>query len=335
MDEREGERHSITVQQLFEFNKKRLRMKLAAGAEGLQREISNARVQKTGLALANFVECCSRERVQILGRTEMRYLEQLEENERERMLEKLFGCELACFLIAAGGTTPDYLRRAADASGTPLFTTELDSVSAIDMITHFLDLQLAPRATIHGNLLDIFGLGVLLIGESGVGKSECAIELVARGHRLVADDVMEISLVENEVLLGSCPEKVRYLMELRGIGVIDIKALFGVGSVRESKKIELVIKLEHWRQGIEYSRLGIREKTYAFLGIELPYVIMPVAPGRNLSILVEVAARNQLMKLKGVNVARRVTRRLDRELQRPAPSPSLKEGSKGGVGLFE
>jgi HPr kinase/phosphorylase len=326
---------SITVRQFYEFGAKRFKLKLEAGAEGLRRPITNARVQKTGLALANFVECTTEDRVQLLGRTEMSFLEQLEPGPRMKMLHNLFSCRPACFIITAGIPAPDYLKEVAESHQTPLFSSFQESIHAIDLITHFLDVQLAPRMSIHGNLLDIFGLGVLLIGDSGVGKSECALELIARGHRLVADDNVEIKLVENEVLLGTCPEEIRYLMELRGIGLIDVKDLFGVGSVRESKKIELAIGLEHWRDGVEYPRLGMEEMHQSFLGINLPYVIMPVAPGRNLAILVEVAARNQLLMLKGVNVARRVTRRLDRKLRKSRKAQDSSSIIGEGAGLFE
>ncbi len=335
MSEEEVSAGSITVRHFYEFGAHRLKMKLEAGADGLRRPITNARVQKTGLALANFVECTTRDRVQLMGRTEMTYLETLKPGPRMKMLDNLFSCEPACFVLTAGMAVPDYLREVADRRRTPLFTSPHESIDAIDLITHFLDVQLAPRMSIHGNLLDIFGLGVLLIGESGVGKSECALELIARGHRLVADDNVEIKLVENEVLLGSCPEEIRYLMELRGIGLIDVKDLFGVGSVRDSKKIELVIRLEHWRDGIEYPRLGVEDQYHSFIGINIPYVIMPVAPGRNLAILVEVAARNQLLKIKGVNVAKRVTRRLDRKLRRSKEAKDFKTTIGEGAGLFE
>ena len=331
----EQEPRTISVQQFYEFGARRLGMKLAAGSDGLRRVISNGRVQKTGLALANFVEVTTQERVQLLGRTEMQYLEQLKPKPRAEMLENLFECQPACFLISNGAAAPDYLCEVADRFQTPLFTSPVESADVIDLITHFLDIQLAPRTSVHGDLLDIFGLGVLLQGGSGVGKSECALDLVARGHRLVADDVVEIKLVENEVLLGSCPEEIRYLMELRGIGLIDVKELFGVGAVRESKKIELAIGLELWRDGEQYSRTGLERKHCSFFGIKIPYVIMPVAPGRNLSILVEVAARNQLLKLKGVDVAQRVTRRHSRRLKRSSEKKLLRTMIKDGAGLFE
>jgi HPr kinase/phosphorylase len=327
--------NSITVREFYTYGRKNWQLKLLAGGEGLNKVITSARVQKTGLALANFLECSTRERVQLLGNTEMQYLRQLDNKVREQTLENLLGCDLACFVVTAGNTVPEYLVEAMERNKTPLFSTKIDSNHIIDLITHFLDYLLAPRQNIHGDLLDIFGLGVLLVGDSGVGKSECALELIARGHRLVADDIVEIKLVENEILIGSCPEHIRYLMEVRGIGLIDIKDLFGVGSVRESKKIELVVKLEHWREGEDYTRLGISDLQESFFGIDIPCIAMPVAPGRNLSILVEVAARNQLLKIKGINVAKRVSRRLDRALRKDKDTSSVKKVIIEGAGLFE
>lgn len=326
---------AITVREFYRYGGRRWKMRLVAGAEGLGNLISNHRIQKTGLALAGFLECSTRERVQLLGNTEMLYLRKLGAKQRNEILESLMQCRLACFIVTNGHKVPRYLRDIAERHHTPLFTCRLESVRIIDFISHFLDYQLAPRQSIHGDLLDIFGLGVLIIGTSGVGKSECALELIARGHRLVADDVVEIKLVENEVLLGSCPEHIRYLMELRGIGLIDVKELFGVGAVRESKKIELVIKLEAWRDGEDYSRLGIRDRVQNYLGVDIPCLVMPVAPGRNLSILVEVAARNQLMKLKGINIARRVSRRLDRALKKARQHQEQVPFVTEGAGLFE
>lgn len=327
--------NSITVQEFYSFGGKRWNMRLVAGSEGLGNLITSHRVQKTGLALASFLECSTRERVQLLGNTEMLYLQNLDPNERRERLEGLLGCNLACFVVTHGNKVGKDIKEVFDRFRTPLFTCKLESITIIDLITHYLDQLLAPRQSIHGDLLDIFGLGVLIVGDSGVGKSELALELVARGHRLVADDVVEIMLIENELLLGSCPEHIRYLMEVRGIGLIDIKDLFGVGSVRESKKIELVVKLEHWKEGKDYTRLGVKDRMEKYLGIDIPLIIMPVAPGRNLSILLEVAARNQLLKFKGINVAKRVSRRLDRALRRTDKRSSIKKALIDGAGLFE
>jgi len=326
---------SITVRQLYRYGIKRWKMRLVAGGEGLTNVISTARVQKTGLSLTGFLDCTTRERVQILGNTEMMYLKTLDDTQRNENLHALLGCGVCCFIITQGHEAPKYLRDIMDEYRTPLITTKMDSIEIIDHTTHYLDYVLAPRTSIHGSLLDIFGLGVLIIGNSGVGKSECALDLIARGHRLVADDIVQIRLVENEVLIGDCPEEIRYLMEVRGIGLIDIKDLFGVGSVRESKKVELVINLRPWQEGADYTRLGIEDDKKDYLGIAIDCLNMPVGPGRNLSMLVEVAARNQLLKLKGINVARRVSQKLDRALRQQEKKPAIGNITVEGAGLFE
>jgi HPr kinase/phosphorylase len=326
---------SITVQQFYRYGMKRWNLKIAGGMEGMNNVISSARVQKTGLSLTGFLECATRERIQILGNTEMTYLKQLKPDERIDVLEKLLSCNLCCFIITKDNKVPKYLVEMVEKFKTPLFTTTLDSIEIIDLSTHYLDYVLAPRTSIHGSLLDIFGLGVLIIGESGVGKSECALDLINSGHRLVADDIVQIRLVENEVLLGTCPEEIRYLMEVRGIGLIDVKDLFGVGSVRESKKIELVVNLIPWQDGADYTRLGLNDETRNYLGIDINCINMPVAPGRNLSMLVEVAARNQLLKYKGINVAKRVSQKLDRALKKKEKKPSIRNIDVEGAGLFE
>jgi HPr kinase/phosphorylase len=197
--------------------------------------------------------------------------------------------------------------------GVPLLQTDLSASITVDSLTRYLEDRLAPRVVIHGVLLDIYGLGVLLLGDSGVGKSECALDLVVRGHRLVSDDVVEISR-RGEHLLGTGPELTRYHMELRGVGIVNVKDLFGVAAVRFAKFLEYVIRLDPWRSGKRYDRLGLDEKCYEILGIELPYVEMPVGPGRNLSVLIEVAARNHLLKRKGYHPARELARRLGRRL---------------------
>lgn len=326
---------TITVRQLYRYGMNRWKMRLVAGSEGMGNVISTARVQKTGLSLTGFLECTTRERIQILGNTEMTYLKTLKPAERTQKLEQLLNVGICCFIITQGHAAPKYLKDLMDKYKTPLLTTKLDSIEIIDHTTHYLDFVLAPRTSIHGSLLDIFGLGVLIIGESGVGKSECALDLICRGHRLVADDIVQIRLVENEVLIGSCPEEIRYLMEVRGIGLIDVKDLFGVGSVRESKKIELVINLIPWQEGADYTRLGIEDEYKEYLSINIISLSMPVAPGRNLSMLVEVAARNQLLKFKGINVARRVSQKLDRAIRRQEKKPSIRNIEVEGAGLFE
>jgi HPr kinase/phosphorylase len=202
----------------------------------------------------------------------------------------------------------------ADRAAIPVLQTPLATPIAIARMTVRLETHLAVRGMVHGVLLDILGLGVLVVGESGIGKSECALDLVVRGHRLVADDTVEIRRRADTVLLGSCPELTRHHMEIRGLGVINIRDLFGVASTRSSKRIELVVQLERWETGREYDRLGLDEERFEILGVPVPMIRMPVAPGRNVAILVEVAARNQLLRARGHHAARALAARLDRAL---------------------
>jgi HPr kinase/phosphorylase len=291
---------------------------LLAGADGLENVIDRPRIQKPGLALAGFLEYVHPGRVQVLGKSEVNFLRERAPAERSRIVSQLCRQGVTCFVLTTGLEAPEELVDEAEKQRTPLLRTELTSSTAIELLTRFLEDRLAPRAVVHGVLLDIYGLGVLLLGDSGVGKSECAIDLVVRGHRLVSDDVVEIRR-RGELLVGTGPELTRYHMELRGVGIINVKDLFGVASVRMTKFVEYVIKLDPWKPGKKYDRLGLDEHGYEILGATLPYVEMPVGPGRNLSVLIEVAARNHLLKLKGYHPARELARRLGERMQEPAP----------------
>src|SRR5438045_2361685 len=200
----------------------------------------------------------------------------------------------------------------AERAGVPLLRTSLPTPIAIARLNAHLEDQLAPRETRHGVLMDILGLGVFIARESGIGKSECALDLIVRGHRLIADDTVEVLRRQETILIGICPELTRHHMELRGLGVINIKELFGIASTRSSKRVELVVQLERWDPSREYERLGLDDEVYEILGLRVPLIRMPVAPGRNIAILVEVAARNQLLKARGHHAARELAERLDR-----------------------
>ena len=289
-------------------------LSLLAGAEGLDNVVDRPRIQKPGLALAGFLEYIHPGRIQVLGRSEMTFLSERAPAERARIVSQLCRQGVSCFVITTGLAAPPELTEETDRNHVPLLVTELNSSATIDRLTRYLEDRLAPRAVVHGVLMDIYGLGVLLQGDSGVGKSECAIDLVVRGHRLVSDDVVEI-MRRGEILVGTGPELTRYHMELRGLGIINVKDLFGVASVRLTKFVEFVIRLDPWKSGKRYDRLGLDEQGQEILGISLPYVEMPVGPGRNLSVLIEVAARNHLLKLKGYHPARELARRLGERLQ--------------------
>ena len=294
---------------------------LLAGRHGLQRRITNPYIQKTGLALAGFHEYLQPGRVLIYGESEVRYLEGLAPEARRRALGQSFATEVPCVLITGGLEAPPDLVVEAERAGVPLLVTRIGTATAIGKLTALLEDRLAVREVIHGVLVDILGLGVLMIGESGIGKSECALDLVVRGHRLVADDTVEIRRRAASIIVGSCPELTRHHMEVRGIGVINLRDLFGVASTRTSKRVEFIVQLERWDPHREYDRLGIDETFFDLLGLRIPLVRMPVAPGRNLAILVEVAARNQLLRTRGINAARDLAARLDARLRdEPAPA---------------
>ena len=294
-----------------------LGLELVSGAGGLDNVINRPRIQKPGLALAGFLEYIHPGRIQILGKSEFTFLSERTEPERARIVSQLCRQGGSCFILTSGlRPTPEMVEE-TDRHDVPLLSTSHSSSATIDHLTRFLEDRLAPRVVVHGVLIDVYGLGVLLFGDSGVGKSECALDLVVRGHRLVSDDVVEIKR-KGAMLVGTGPELTRYHMELRGVGIVNVKDLFGVAAVRMNKIVEYVIRLDPWRAEKNYDRLGLDEKKYEVLGIELPYVEMPVGPGRNLSVLIEVAARNHLLKLKGYHPARELARRLGaRHASRP------------------
>ena len=307
-----------------------LRLRLLAGGAGLGSDIISPRIQKPGLALTGFVRHISPGRVQVLGRTEVGYLAELAPDRRRQVIADLVGAPIACLVLTRALDPPAELFDLAEERGVPLLQTPLHSGDAIEQIGRFLENLLAPGVVEHGVLVDVYGLGVLISGESGVGKSECALDLIVRGHRLVADDLVEIRRIGG-ALVCSGAELTRYHMELRGLGIINIKDLFGVTSVRHHKWLELIVRLDPWKKGKAYDRLGMDEIYEEILGIKVPLIEMPVAPGRNLSMLVEVAARNQLLKSGGHHPAQELARRLGERLRPPqrAPAARMEEGAGG------
>ncbi len=301
---------SLRVRDLLGSVGPELSLRLVSGRRGLDRLVLMPRVQRPGLALTGFTDYIRYGRVQILGGTEVSYLRTLPPARRRAVLRRLARCEVTCFVVTKGLVPPPELLAETEQRGVPVLVTPLESTPFIKQLSAFLDERLALRMHLHSVLLDVFGLGVLIIGESGIGKSECALDLIDRGHRLVSDDVVEIKRLA-EALVGSSPDLTRYHMELRGLGVINIKDLYGVSSIRLSKRIELVVSLERWEEGREYDRLGLHDERYPILGVEAPLVRMPVAPGRNLALLVEVAARNQLLKARGYDAARLFAEQVD------------------------
>jgi HPr kinase/phosphorylase len=292
-----------------------LPLELLAGVDGLARVITSPHIQKTGLALAGFHEYLKAGRVLIFGESEIRYLESLTTPARSTALRLALTLDVPCVVITGGFQPPAELVMEADRAKLPLLKTSVPTPTAIAKLTSILEDSLAERTMMHAVLMDILGLGVLIVGESGIGKSECALDLIVRAHRLVADDTVEIRRRAETILIGTCPELTRYHMELRGLGVINVKDLFGIASTRLSKRVELVVQLERWEPGREYERLGLDEEFYEILGLKVPLIRMPVAPGRSVAILVEVAARNQLLRTRGHHAARALAERLEQALR--------------------
>src|SRR5216110_602421 len=299
-----------------------LPLELLAGGDGLDRVITSPHIQKTGLALAGFHEYLKPGRVLIFGESEIRYLESLEPAGRITSMRLALTLDFPCVLITGGFTPPVELVVEAERAKLPLLKTAVATPTAIAKLSSMLEDSLAERTMVHAVLLDILGLGVLIGGESGIGKSECALDLIVRGHRLVADDTVEIRRRSETILVGTCPELTRHHMELRGLGLINVKDLFGIASTRSSKRVELVVQLERWDPAREYERLGLDDEFYEVLGLRVPLIRMPVAPGRNIAILVEVAARNQLLRQRGHHAARALVDRLEQRLRAGGPAPA-------------
>ena len=304
-------------------------LEVLGGGAGLDRPILYPSIQKTGLALAGFDVYLQGGRVLVFGESEIRFLETLAPATREEAIRRTLRDDIPCVLLTGGLEPVPGLVTEGDRVRMPILRTPVPTPVAINRLIAVLEDWLAPRELVHGVLLDILGLGVLITGESGIGKSECALDLVVRGHRLVADDAVEVRRRGDQVVIGTAPELTRHHMELRGIGLINLRDMFGVSSTRGAKRVELVVQLERWEAGRDYERLGIDDARTAVLGVSVPLVRMPVAPGRNLAILVEVAARNQLLRARGQHAAKDLAARLDRQLAQTGQSRSDEVWTEG------
>ncbi len=266
--------------------------------------VTTSDVNRPGLQLAGYFEYFGPDRIQIIGKVETTYLESLSSEQRYIRLDNFFGHGFPCAIVCRGLEVFDELIEIANKYKIPVLRTQDVTSRFTSSLISYLNVELAPRITKHGVLIEVYGEGILILGESGVGKSETALELVKRGHRLVADDVVEIRKVSNRTLVGTAPDIIRHFIEIRGIGILDVKNLYGVGSIKMTENINLVINLELWDEKKEYDRLGILDEYTEILGINIPSLQMPVRPGRNLAIIVEVAAKNNRQKKMGYNAAK-------------------------------
>lgn len=307
------EKYSVTVEQIM----KDFQLEQITDIKRLEDiKVTSTDVNRPGLQLVGYLEYFGTDRVQIIGKVETTYLACLDPKERYLRLDEFFKCGFPCMVIARGLDVFPEMYEVANKYEIPILRTYDITSRFLSNLISYLNKELAPRTNVHGVFIEVYGEGILILGESGVGKSETALELVKRGHRLVADDVVEIRRVSDQTLIGNAPDIIRHFIEIRGIGILDVKKLYGVGSVKKTEKIELVIKLEKWDDKKNYDRLGLVEESTDILGLNIPCHTIPVKPGRNLAIIVEVAAMNNRQKKMGYNAAKVLNERVLGEINK-------------------
>jgi HPr kinase/phosphorylase len=305
---------SLSVGEFIERTKENLKIQVVAGESGLNRTIAISDINRPGLALTGYLDFFAFDRVQVMGLTEINYMRQLNNDMLKERLQRIFKYEIPCFIITRGLTASDNFLEEAERASVPVLRSLLTTTKVVSKIIVFLDNQFSPETTLHGVLVDVFGVGVLIMGRAGVGKSECALELVERGHRLVADDVVFIRRRGDRYLYGEGSSFLRHHMEIRGLGIFDVKNIFGVGSIRNTKRIGLIMELEDWDPSKEYDRVGATQDSYTVLEVKLPKITVPVRPGRNMAIIAEVAALNHRLKEMGMDSEKLLSDRLTQAL---------------------
>ncbi|MBI4387719.1 MAG: HPr(Ser) kinase/phosphatase [Candidatus Omnitrophica bacterium] len=318
-----------TVEQLYEGMRERLKLSLLNPTVLLTRKVHSGEIHRPGLAFSGFYDYFAYDRVQVLGKTEICFLNKLKGASRRKNLAKFFSFRIPCIIVAKNQPIAKDFVEQATAAHVPVFRAVYRTSICVSQITVFIENIMAPDTTMHGTLLDVYGVGTLLLGKSGIGKSECALELVERGHRLVADDVVKIKR-EGDVIIGAANEVVQHHMEIRGLGIIDINAIFGVGAIRNRKQITLTVTLDKWSQKKEYDRHGLENQTHDILGVPLPHLTIPVRPGRNIPILVEAAALTQRAKFIGHHSASDFNQRLIDKMKSETP-----QAKRAVSGLFD
>jgi HPr kinase/phosphorylase len=310
----------VTVGQLLDRLRDSLQLEEIEPGTGHDRPVGNAEVSSPGLALAGYVKRFSAERLQVLGETEITYLASMTPSARREVLDLFFSFPIPAVFITKGQRLPLGLKDFAANAGVPLIRTKLKTAEFYRRIKPVLEMEFAPTASLHGSLADVFGVGLFFTGKSGIGKSECVLDLVERGHRLVADDLVITSKRGNDVLIGRGHEMQRHYMEIRGVGLIDIPAIFGIRAVRQQKRIEVVVQLEEWDQHAVVDRTGLDVETATILDVELPKITVFLNPGKNITVIAEVIALNHLLRYSGINAAEQFNERLMRRLERAAAS---------------
>ncbi len=294
----------LTVGFLFKDTREKFKLKLYTNEAGFEKKIYEQNLHRPGLAIAGFVDLFSSSRMQVFGNTEMQYLSQLSEEQRGKSLERIFQFNIPCIILTDNNIPFPELIELGNKYETPIFGSPYPTTKTVYLISDFLDDQFASRISIHGSFVDVYGVGILFIGKSGIGKSEVALDLIERGQRLVADDIIILTKKGEGILLGSGTNLVKHHMEIRGLGIIDVEKMFGIRAIRFHKRLEIIVELEIWDDKSEYTRTGLDEKTVTILGIDIPYVKLPILPGKNITVISEVISLNYLLKHYGYDSAK-------------------------------
>lgn len=288
----------------IDAKKSNLHLTCVAGKMGLDRRIESRNVNRPGLALGGFFDIFSSNCIQIFGRGETDFIKKYKDVSYFKNVETMLTYKIPCCIFSNSEIPPKDFLRVADENNVPVLVSTLSTADLVSTLFDILSEIFSLKSSMHGVFIEVFGIGVLLLGKSGIGKSETALELVQRGHRLIADDTILIKSVQNKYLVGESSRVIKHHMEIRGIGIINVRSLYGIGAVRNKKKVQVIVELEKWDSNKEYERIGIEEKYYDLLGIKIPYQLIPVMPGRNIPIIIETAAMNQRLKLHGINSAK-------------------------------
>lgn len=304
-------KESITVGFLYESNKERLKLTALSGEISFNREIKDKNIHRPGLALAGYVQLFRFDRVQVCGNTEMRYLATLNPQQRELALQKIFQFKVPCVIVTNNNEVDEHFLKIANEHQIPILITPFETTKLVYILSDFLDDQFSPQTVVHGSFVDVYGIGLLLMGRSGIGKSEIALDLIERGHRLVADDVVMITRKGEGILMGSGTDLVKHFMEIRGLGLIDVRSMFGIRAIRFQKRIEIIVELMDWQPDAEYTRTGLDDEGMNILDVQLTRVKLPIFPGKNVTVICEVIALNYLLKHYGYDSAKEFSKRLE------------------------
>ncbi len=328
-------KESITVRHFYEASRERFKLTLLAGSRGLDNRITDKNLHRPGLALAGYVGLFTYHRVQIFGNTEIFYMRSLELAERIEVFRRLASFEVPCIVVTNANRLENELLRICEERNIPLFETSFETTKAIFFLSDFLEDQFNPQTVIHGAFVDVYGVGLLFVGRSGIGKSEVALDLIERGHRLVADDVVMVTQKGEGILMGAGTDLVRHFMEIRGLGLLNVREMFGIRAIRFQKRVEVIVELEEWSPEGEYTRTGLDQSTVELLTVDVPHVKLPIITGKNITVIAEVIALNYLLKHYGYDASKEFAGKLEKILIERGADGNTDPGNDRVIPYFE